>query len=421
MKLTKKFLRAVVWMSFVLIYGCRDSNSLSKDALVGDRIGVVASASMEPTLQGPRRAATCRGCQRQFQFSESGWVRKSTVLCPICGSIADVGHPLPASQEYLLKPISGWDDIDLDSLVAFERGGVLEVKRVAGLPHQHVSIRDGELWIDGVMHKKDWNAFQRQAIVVHAEPWESENRQDSRWKHDDGAWRVYHHLNLWPMRPDVFGLHPTSIHDDFLLNPTESKILMPVADVGFLIGLPQTSGHVHLRAALFRNHQVLAFEMFLSDSSAWLKWNGSPDPISLRFSGSSAKSFIAVAAFDDQLWVATDQQSTCLSSTLTQQILSPDGNVPASLSSEAPLAFQIIEGMATELIVFRDNYWRPADFHPQQEFPPEDGYILLGDHVSASQDSRHHSRIPRTSLRYRLVLPDQPLNNLHSQIQYLGE
>ena len=116
---------------------------------------VVASGSMAPTLRGPHRAWTCRGCQREFvNDAESLPTAPRAVVCPYCQAAneTDDGVDRPGDRVYVDRSAFVWRTPRRWEVIVLERPDMPSqwcVKRVVGLPGERIEIRGTEIWIDG--------------------------------------------------------------------------------------------------------------------------------------------------------------------------------------------------------------------------------------------------------------------------------
>jgi len=117
----------------------------------------IATGSMAPVLLGTHRRCVCPRCGYRFAVgAESADVFKAH--CPNCGKseVACDNEETPGDVvaidrwAYALKPPGRWD------VVLFRRGEKILVKRVVGLRHEGIEIREGDVWINGSRHRKSF-------------------------------------------------------------------------------------------------------------------------------------------------------------------------------------------------------------------------------------------------------------------------
>ncbi len=111
------------------------------------------------------------------------------------------------------------------------------VKRVAGLPHEHVEILAGDLWRDGRRQTKDLDSFLRSAILVdalhedsHPMPKWVAHRENQRPRTvSDLTSEEWYRFVPDPSFPETV---PQSITDDYWMNQGERLHPMPYRILG---------------------------------------------------------------------------------------------------------------------------------------------------------------------------------------------
>ncbi len=134
---------------------------------------VIDSNSMAPTLLGPHRKIVCGDCG--FPFVQ-GWNPRgpeARAVCPNCGY---------AANDPTAWGLSGGDRVVIDratfqfrlprrwEVVAFRTPGresQWSVKRVIGLPGETVSLRDGDVYINGAIVRKTLKEQEATSVLVH--------------------------------------------------------------------------------------------------------------------------------------------------------------------------------------------------------------------------------------------------------------
>jgi signal peptidase I len=115
----------------------------------------VAGSSMAPTLEGPRRMFRCEACQLEFPVGLDQLIDDDRAVCPRCGhsSARRSDHPdlrgnrlLVDRTAFTLRQPRRWEVVVFR---APEDANQLFVKRIVGLPGETVSIRRGDVWING--------------------------------------------------------------------------------------------------------------------------------------------------------------------------------------------------------------------------------------------------------------------------------
>ncbi len=172
----------------------------------------VASGSMAETLLGPHYHVICEDCGHRFDCGADSATDRPRAVCPNCGyadnDLASLGEL--AGDRLLIhksafqfhvpgpwkvrRPPRRWE------VVAFRhpsQPGRIHIKRLVGLPGESIQIRDGDVYVDGQIQRKNLRQQRALAVLVHdagARPrresappshWQS-RRNDSRWGSADG-------------------------------------------------------------------------------------------------------------------------------------------------------------------------------------------------------------------------------------------
>lgn len=131
-----------------------------------------------------------------------------------------------------------WQMPRRDDLVAIRTGeGGLQVKRVVGVPGEVLRIgRRGNLSIDGQPLRPSPEQSWRRSVMVYDDGHRGEDAHGggarSRWRRsDDGAWRVYHHLDVHTATEPSGGGRPAGIRDDDPANVGLTRATYPVDDL----------------------------------------------------------------------------------------------------------------------------------------------------------------------------------------------
>lgn len=160
---------------------------------------MISTGSMAPFLLGYHKRIECPACGHRFALgiSEEEAGRASLpgsgaqewsplVECPNCGrSRLDVRHIPPNQGDQLLvhkhaysfQPPRRWD------IVVFRnpnKPSQAYVKRVVGLPGESLQLRDGDVYVNGRIERKDLAAQHSVRILVHDDAYRP--RRDPGWQ-----------------------------------------------------------------------------------------------------------------------------------------------------------------------------------------------------------------------------------------------
>lgn len=130
----------------------------------------VSGPSMAPTWLGPHRTVTCGDCGWQFAVAESLKYEDGRATCPLCGNTANDWREssLRRGERLVIEAFNSdgsrpqrWDAVVFECPPEVE-GAIAEsarpvprcLKRVVGLPGETISIRGGEVYVNGEMARK---------------------------------------------------------------------------------------------------------------------------------------------------------------------------------------------------------------------------------------------------------------------------
>jgi signal peptidase I len=255
------------------------------------------------------------------------------------------------------------------------------IKRVVGLPGETVSIRDGDLAIDGQTVLKpppllaELASAVTEATIVAA----SDDAADGRWQRT---------VSL------------STVLDDAACAPEERRTLLPVRDVGLaaVIHLPESpadhaavrvlarvggfvvpwrlkaSGRYAVVAGRLDGH-VVGAAWPIADAEGWQERAGFclPPPVPVAWD--------VVRPWPDDVTIDADDMPPSLGLGLT--------------SAGSPMSCGAADAMIERIVVWRDILHRPAaDGVVEWRLRP-DAFFVLGDFPSGSRDSRHWGPLDR--------------------------
>lgn len=134
----------------------------------------VPTGSMAPGLLGYHVEAVCPDCGYKFPVGcdESGWLRPQ-IKCPICrGSQAVIKSEEPETGDrlFVLKSLYSLRNPHRWETVVFNNPndtGDPYVKRVVGLPGEHVTLREGNVYINNKIARKSLAQLTHVALPVY--------------------------------------------------------------------------------------------------------------------------------------------------------------------------------------------------------------------------------------------------------------
>jgi signal peptidase I len=373
---------------------------------------------MAPTLQGRHGELTCLRCRFDYAFDIELQPPPARLACPNCGQVHDAPEirELPG-QRVLIDPAPlWWSRPQRMQIIAFqhpESPGELAVKRVVGLPGETIKIRGGEVYVDGRLWQKPLKDQQVLRVLVHddaflaedgASPWRGEGwRVDAKagsHRSDSAAstWMEFHPPRVADLPAEVEV--PPTITDYDAYNPALDRTVFEVFDLA-LRGRVDHSGKGRARWRIDDGWQLWELSYDFASHTAALNCNGEsvatiqdarPPALGVDFE---------VAAVDQQIVLALDGKLV---------LHHPyDAGGGERRRRGALLALQC-EGermTVSRLRVERDTYWLDPGGLGEAWTSAKlgaDEYLVLGDNVTVSTDSRHFGPVRAAAMR-GVVLP----------------
>jgi signal peptidase I len=399
----------------------------------------VVGGSMAETLLGEHRNVVCADCGRPFVVGvDRAAAAPPLAICPNCGcaagdfppSIDLPGDRLLVDREiFSIRPPRRWE------IVAFrhpQQADAVLVKRVVGLPGETVEIRDGDVFINGKILRKNLAEQHAVAVLIYdagcqptrnptppprwrARREESKTNIKTAWRQIDGVfshktdakaaaidWLAYHHGRRLP--DESGGVCPTPVTDVGGYNqsrPRREEDVHVVRDLLLSLRLTEISGDGAFCIRATDGADTFEAQLqFDGENSRRFRWlirrNGQQiaDSIEPRtVSAAAAKNGLTVEAslVDRQFLLAVEGQ--------TLAAFPYERSKPPLVPPTVPLAVGIERLGATvrELRVYRDVYYTPAMAETAEKSSRVGGvtqtllegeYFVLGDNSVISDDSR---------------------------------
>jgi len=269
--------------------------------------------------------------------------------------------------------------------------GTSAIKRVAGLPGETVSIRDGDLAVDGTTVLTPPDVLAEMASPVPEATICSTNDADA-----DRRW----HRTVSML----------SVLDDAAFAPSERRLLMPVRDVGLtaVIRVPTTPSakeplHVRVGVGGF----VIPWRLMASGRYA---------VVAGRLDGHVVGVAWPIADDND----SNERRRSCLPSRppgvwdvarpwLPSTADADDTEDPqprlslGMTAARVPVDRGAADAMIERVAVWRDILHRPAADGVMEWRLGPDAFLVLGDFPSGSRDSRHWGPLGRDAFLHRAV------------------
>jgi len=398
--------------------------------------GIIVGSSMAPTLLGEHWEIHCSDCQFPIRFDFPVSPRTSeTVVCPNCGNqhLFQKQQPKKPAETVTIQPspnINRWD------IVAFRipGGTSVGIKRVVGLPGESLNIRQGNIFVGDQLQQKNWNQQRELRMLVHDTHYSASSNLPPRWQIVDnppdamGGWHIQsnqwlfrevsinpQHANDSPLLQgppwhwlsyrhwrgcrnlaDRTSLFPIEDLDSFNqglsreLNPTAD--LMLVVDGQFsldsVLGIRFSRGRSELLIEIdFSNRRGMIWET--PDATVILATNPShpqPEPPHSHSFHWASKldpiQKIEASTFDDQIGIAFNEVP------IFQENIA---SITGELAADKLIQFGAVRGEVDlhRMRVYRDIYYLPQLESEPQLTADRDHFLLIGDNVSTSTDSRH--------------------------------
>jgi signal peptidase I len=376
------------------------------------RVGQIAGNSMEPTLQGPRLLVKCEACQDKNLFTRDAWNPSRPASCLCCGaSILADDEPmvqagdsiqyLPTPWLHRLSRSSKEQAIRRGDVVVFEREAIFlkELKRVVGLPSEEVTLRDGDLWINGSRYQKTLRETLAQAVLV------------ADWDPNRCGKTLAEFLDSLMLPPS--NVLPINAHD--------SHTIVPANDFG--IALRYSDSAFKVRTTVCLSTSDHSYTIDVHTAKEWsVVCNGLPLPKLTTGQGRAGEGprWIMAGFIDGRLLVG-DELGNCYAESITalQSTVDEEGRVEHS--SKPFLTLQDSDGNATFdlAILFRDLVYRGYGDANEETIPAGPGYVVLGDNISISEDSRgptgNSERWDAGRIRGVVLPTSNPMDNLLRQ------
>lgn len=382
----------------------------------------IGGSSMAPALLGPHYELVCSDCRFTFPCDANAPAVPDRIVCPNCGHryVPVSNDQLRPGQRVVIDRWPLWlGRLKRWQLVAFQdEQGHPVVKRLVGMPGERISIRDGDLMVDGRLEQKSLDQLRQQAVLVH----DSRHRPRTthglaeRWRPDDAE-------SGWTVRDDDYLFAPLDTADEELNetsleltdfdwltyhnwrcyeSPQDREEEYPVTDhYGYNQGLSRNVHQVHdlwlrCHVASVPGDGALALRGETSRGSFLWVINARAANSTLKVAGETVANgpfdrpsehlVLDAAIVDGQVIVAANQRGL-----FRHQLPQP---IESESSPVSPFRVGAYGGRwrITHLLVYRDlhfldPYGQTGNWEMPERLGPAE-YLLLGDNCPVSVDSR---------------------------------
>jgi signal peptidase I len=386
----------------------------------------VSGDSMAETLVGVHRNVVCADCGYPFSCGSESRPAAPRAVCPNCGYasndltiLPDIGGErlLIDRAAFSFRPVRRWEIV---ALRWPQHADKILAKRIIGLPGETIEIRNGDIFIDGQLARKNLAEQRDLAILVHdagylptIEPklprrWRFD-RKKSNWHGAKGQftfgaeegpsetesvdWIEYHHG--WRLADGTFVESPvTDICGYNQSQPIREEEVHPVADLMLSLRVAFHSGRGDFWVRLTDGGEAYEVRMeFEGKSPGILQYQtfcgGKPIQNvsgSVRIA-SGGETLVEASLVDQQFLLAFDGRSVATI---------PFDRAEPPKPSACPLALgaRNVELTVRELRVYRDVYYScPIGLPPNSECTQPrhlaaDKCFVIGDNSPFSNDSR---------------------------------
>jgi Signal peptidase, peptidase S26 len=376
----------------------------------------IASGSMAEQFLGPHRTAVCEQCGFRFRCGLDIETPLQLATCPNCGfRKIDISHALVYDGERVI--IDRWTYLqsnpqrgDVVAFIDSANQSEFAVKRVVGLPRETISIRGGDLFVDGDLFRKSLDETKQLATHVHDDTYRLAANESfpTRWKSDATAtgwrttstgyewtptgpsesnddWLMYRHWRCYSSpKPRT---EESPVTDNNAYNQGLSRELHEVTDLLLSCKVTLTeSGEVAF--LLHDGHEPFVAKVSAKNRSVTLLRGEdvivrAMIPVSLD----ARRTSIEFGVIDQQLLVAVAGQP------LVRHSYTPQAGSPQPVSRPVGIAARDGACSISSIKIHRDIYYlAPQRIDQASSEPLDDGaYFVLGDNSPLSRDSRQWS------------------------------
>ena len=421
------FVAATLGLLVFLILGLVGAYLLMRQSHVV-RIGRIAGSSMEPALRGPRLELVCSNCQSSNSWTYDAWNPSREARCRFCREYLDTSDPKVTQGETIryvpiprLRPstarrpsgsqsdlVDRWDILVLEARQDDnpEANQANQVKRVVGLPGESIRIAQGRIYADGKPIVPNLSEFMQQAVVIaHWElgsksPGENQSGENQSGENQSGENSPGKTLE------EFLSGFAAPIDNALPINAHDSHHPVAVSDIGIAMRLAQPQSNWNLKFQLAHGDQRVPIELscYEKDTQVTLVAPGiqegtdsvsSPSPPSpspqIGWIRSWQPTWIHVVVLGGRLIVFDERQERWSVALEPMQ----EGIRWTELSLVDP------PGLIDRCMIYRGLHYRGIRDSPEREFAAAEGWIVLGDNGTISEDSRYweRPRIDRDELR----------------------
>ena len=406
------------------------------------RVGVIAGSSMEPALRGPRLELVCTNCQSINSWTYDAWNPDREVRCRFCREYLDTSDPKTTQGETVLyvpmlrrkrlaanasesrddpsgplesDRVGRWDIVVLETPQdeSLESSKASQIKRVVGLPGETIRIDQGRIYADGKEVLPTLIEFMHQAVLMAN--WEVGSKYPaSKYPASKYPDSKYPAKTL----PEFLSWVAAPIDNELPINAHDSHQRIAVRDIGIAMRIAQPQSNWSIKLQLRHGDQRIPIELSCYEKNAQVtlmapetqKETGSWQSPSAKIGSipSWQPIWINLVVLSGRLIVLDERQERW------SVALGPiqEGLGWTEMSLVEP------QGLIDRCMIYRGLHYRGVRDTQEQEFAAAEGWIVLGDNASISEDSRYweQPRVVRDALRGILEPPATLMEGLVKQL-----
>ena len=416
-----------LFIAISFLAGCGDRRESGIDA-------VVSGNSMTPAFWGSREQSKCGQCGYSFDVNGSKIELPETLVCPNCGFRSlDSSDAVPQPAQSVVidsahrnpgSPLQRWDVVAIEP----SENRPAMIKRVVGLPNESIEFVHGDIYADGTIARKPLNVAREMRVPVFDSRFQSRDvlrrfqprDNASGWKVGDGNWDyspTSEHVDVEWLAYQQWRCvashlprdQPVPVEDWYAENVGVNRNLNATDDVWVEIEC-RVEGERQFDLKVGRGAASLIFKFDFSAGRVSLN-----EQVFLFGDEKSLSSLVDSRAMV-RIEVCTFDRRTTL---LINGHIVASIDSPATGDSSVSLSPVEIGGLRSKFKLVRFRLWRDIyyfDAVPQRDpmssvalRAGSDEYLLLGDNVPLSIDSRHwpSPAIPADQILGRVFLPPQ--------------
>ncbi len=432
----RTFGTAIVFALVVLTLsvGCKKYKPPKMSTSKNVRKGAIVGSSMAPCLAGKHYQCKCSDCGNTFRCDIEQADEREFLVCPNCGFGKIDRHnpayckPMPEQAvEITLEgpPPQRWQMVVFSMLRMADPVSKTGIKRVVGMPGEVITFHDGNVFANGTLLQKPIDIQKKVRVPVYDSNFYSDRFK--RWVGFEGAkwncdskrigpvgstkgelvWATYQQHRCYATKKDADKV--VSIEDNYGFNQSLTRDLHSVdeifleADVEYsassIVGLRYRRQSVDYEFQIDIAKKSLTFTTVGARRNDGKReestWRDSMTNSLVRHAiDGSGKLKLELTSFDSQLVLFINQKQV-FTLQIEPETVDDDATEAVDNSTGDPMQIQIgVNDPAASfrrIRIWRDLYYYPAPETAQKnsELDAMDGFIVLGDNVPISVDSRH--------------------------------